>query len=169
MLQPVLLLALLVGPVPASSQGQSCSYKGKFCESVCENKSVKVTRSEMHVYLQCHTTWRTLTDCVVVVEVVSPHPVQYFAGQSSAGLLRIHSCRPPLLPQYYQHPCRGNHTSESTLGYTCNLSYELFRIQNSYCDLRVCGAFLRPVILNGGVGDLLIQRGDRLFEGTTDN
>ena len=26
-----------------------------------------------------------------------------------------------------------------------------------------------PVILNGGVGDLLIRRGDRLFEGTTDN
>ena len=25
----------------------------KFCESVCENKSVKITRSEMHVYLWC--------------------------------------------------------------------------------------------------------------------
>ena len=141
----------------------------KFCESVCENKSVKITRSEMHVYLWCHTTWRTLTGCVVVVEVVSPHPAQYFAGQSSAGLLRIRLCRPPPLLQYYQHPCRGNHTNESTLGYTCNRSCELFRIQNNYWDLRVCGAFLRPCILNGGVCDLLIRRGDRLFEGTTDN
>ena len=114
----------------------------KFCESVYKNKSVKVTRSEMQLYLLCHTTWRILTGCVVVAEVVTPHPVRCFAGQSSAGLLRICSYRPPTLLQYFQHPCRGNHTSESTLGYTCNLSCELFRIQNGYCDLRVCGAFL---------------------------
>ena len=41
--------------------------------------------------------------------------------------------------------------------------------KKSYCDLRVCGPFLRPSILNGSVRDLLIHRGDRLFEGTTDN
>ena len=143
--------------------------QGKFCESVCENKSVKVIRSEMYECLWCHTTWRTLTGCVVVAEVVSPYSAQCFTGQSSAGLLRICSYQPLPLLQYFQHPCRGNHTSESTLGYTCNLSCELFRIQNSYCDLRVCGAFLRPCILNGGVRDLLIRCGDRLFEGTTDN
>ena len=57
----------------------------KFCESVCENKSVKITRSEMHVSLWCHTTWKTLTGCVVVAEVVTPHPVRCFAGQSRPG------------------------------------------------------------------------------------
>ena len=97
------------------------------------------------------------------------HPAQSFAGQSSAGLLRLHWYQPPPLLQYFQHPCRGNHTSEFTLGYTCKLNCEPFRIQNSYCDLRVCGAFLRPVILNGSVCDLLIRHEDRLFEGTTDN
>ena len=54
----------------------------KFCESVYQNKSVKITRSEMHVYLRCHTTWRTLTGCVVVAEVVTPQPVRHFVGQS---------------------------------------------------------------------------------------
>ena len=29
----------------------------------------------MHVYLWYHTTWRTLTSCVVVAEVVTPHSV----------------------------------------------------------------------------------------------
>ena len=77
----------------------------------------------------------------------SPHSAQCFTGQSLAGLLRIRLHQPPPLLQYFQHLCRGNHTSESTLGYTCNLSCELFRIQNSYWDLRVCGAFLRPCIL----------------------
>ena len=61
------------------------------------------------------------------------------------------------------------HTNESTLEYACNRSCELFRIQNNYWDLRVCGASLRPCILNGGVCDLLIRCGDCLFKGTTDN
>ena len=42
---------------------------------------------------------RTLTGCVVVAEVVTPHPVRHFVGQSSAGLLHIRSCRPPTLLQ----------------------------------------------------------------------
>ena len=149
--------------------GSIMLLQGNFVKVFVKIKSVKITRNEMHVYLWCHTTWRTLTGCVVVAEVVTPHPVRRFVGQSSAGLLRIRSYRPPTLLQQFQYPCKGNHTSVITPGCTCNLSCELFRIQNNYCDLRVCGAFLRFFILNGSVRDLLLRRGDRLFKGTTDN
>ena len=72
--------------------GSTMLLQGNFVKSVCENKSVKITRNEMHVCLWCHTTWRTLTGYVVVAEVATPHPVRRFMGQSSAGLLHIRSC-----------------------------------------------------------------------------
>ena len=53
---PVSLLASLVEPAQAFEQGQSCFYKEIKCESVYENKSVKITRSEVQVYIWCHST-----------------------------------------------------------------------------------------------------------------
>ena len=62
----------------------------KYCENVYQNKSVKITRSGMRVYLWRHSTWKILTGCVVVAGLVTPHPVRRFVGQSLAGLLHIH-------------------------------------------------------------------------------
>ena len=63
-----------------------------------------------------------------------------------------------IIPVYSHSPRRA-----------CNLRCKHFRIQNNYCDLQVCGAFLRSIILDGSVRDLLLRCGNRLFEGTTDN
>ena len=87
--------------------GSIMFLQGNIVKVFCENKSVKITRSEMQVYIWCHPTCGILTSCGVVAEVVSLYPALCFVGQSLAGLPHIHSCHPPTSshsptsPQYH--------------------------------------------------------------------
>ena len=140
----------------------------------------------MQVYMWCHPTYGILTGCRVVAEVVFPYPALCFVGQSSAGLPHIHSCHPPTSnhsptsPQYHppsslqqlQCPYKGNHASVFTPRYTRNTSGEIFKIQNSYCDLRVFRTFLRSASLDRSVCDLplcCVHVHDCLLTRTTEN
>ena len=102
--------------------------------------SVKITRSEMQVYLWCHHTYGILTSCEVVVEVVSLYPA--LAEQFLARHHRTHLHPLPFSLPLHRCLYKGNHASVFTPRYMRNASCEIFRIQNSYCDLRVFGTFL---------------------------
>ena len=96
---PVSSLALLVEPPQACGWGQSCFYKEIVCKSVYKNISVKITRSEVQVYIWCHSTWGILTSCEVVAAAVSLHPVLHYVEQSWDEHPHIHLCRLPTSPQ----------------------------------------------------------------------
>ena len=64
-----------------------------------KNTSVKITRSEVQVYIWCHSTWGILTSCEVVAAAVSWHLVEHYVQQSSGEHPHTHLCHLPTLPQ----------------------------------------------------------------------
>ena len=113
-------------------------------------------------------------------------PTEYLqvAGWWQRWCLRIwclwNSFRPstttPTCGDHRLHCCNfgvpTKETMQVTPRYTCNTSPEIFKIKNSYCDLRVFGAFLRCAAANHSVSNLPLRCVcvyDRLFMGTTGN
>ena len=94
----VLPLAPLVEPAQVCERDQSCFYKEIICEIVYKNISIKITRSEVQVYIWCHSTWGILTSFEVVAGAVSQHPVRHYVEQSSGEHPHTRLCHLPTSP-----------------------------------------------------------------------
>ena len=91
----VLPLVSLVEPVQVCEWDQSCFYKEIICKIVYKNISVRITRSEVQVYIWCHSTWGILTSFEVAAGAVPRHPVQCYVEQSSGEHPHTCSCQLP--------------------------------------------------------------------------
>ena len=136
--------------ISASERGRSCSCMRKNCESVCENKSVKITKSEMpSVPMVSLIPRRILTSCEVVAGVVTPYPAQCFAGVvfSQAPPHLLASTTDFTASVYIGVPTKVTMQVHSHLGTHAILSCEIFRIQNLVTVTYKCPeSFIRPCI-----------------------